>query len=90
MELQLEQLPLPEKLRGLIVRRHRAVLLKQQASVARGMELGGNFPIVDIHFSPIPKDDRTSNVLIMFEPQNHTSRHNGAQLSNVRTGNRKR
>jgi hypothetical protein len=73
--LQLEQLPLPEKLRTLIVRRHRAVLLKQQASVARGLEMGGNLPVVDIHFSPIPKDDRTSNVLIMFEPQNQTSGH---------------
>ena len=90
VELAIEQLPLPEKLRSLIVRRHRAVLLKQQPSVARGMDLGGTLPVVDIHFSLIPKDERTNNVLIMFEPQNQGTRSNGGQRSNAKAGRRKR
>jgi two-component system CheB/CheR fusion protein len=90
VELQLEQLPLPEKLRAAIVRRHRAVLLKQQPSVARGVELGGNHPMVNIHFSLIPKDDRDKNVLIMFEPQNEGSRRDLGPRFNAKAGNRKR
>jgi two-component system CheB/CheR fusion protein len=75
VELQLEQLPVPEKLRTLIVRRHRSVLMKGQPSVARGQELGGPLPSVDIHFSLIPRDERSDNVLIMFEPQ-----HSGVRM----------
>lgn len=90
VELALEQLPLPEKLRGLIVRRHRAVLLKQQPSLARGMELGDNLPVVDIHFSLIPKDEHTNNVLIMFEPQSQVHRRDGGQRPNAKGRNRKR
>jgi two-component system CheB/CheR fusion protein len=89
VEFQLEQLPLSEKLRALIVRRHRAVLLKQNPSVARALELGGNLPIVDIHFSLIPRDERTNNVLIMFEPRIEPSRGNGGLRSN-RAHHRKR
>jgi two-component system CheB/CheR fusion protein len=90
VEFQLEQLPIPEKLRSLIVRRHRAVLLKQQPSVARGMELGGTLPIVDMHFSLIPQDERTSNVLIMFEPQPRAGQGNGDQQHRPDSGKRKR
>lgn len=89
VELQLEQLPLPEKLRALIVRRHRAVLLKQHPSVARGMEMGGSLPVVDIHFNLIPKDEHTNNVLIMFEPKNQPGGGDGYSRSN-KTANRKR
>jgi two-component system, chemotaxis family, CheB/CheR fusion protein len=93
MELQLEQLPFPQALRSLIVRRHRSVLVNKQPSVARGMELGGTLPLVDIHFSIIPKDERTNNVLIMFEPQpgsdgrhaSHTGSSN-SKKSKARTG----
>ncbi len=89
VELQLEQLPLPEKLRGLIVRRHRSVLVKQQPSVAHGQELGGNLPVVNIHFSLIPKDDHSHNVLIMFEPQPSALRRNDSQRLNRNSGRRK-
>ncbi len=90
VELQLEQLPLPEKLRGLIVRRHRTVLAKQQGSVARGQEMGGNLPVVDIHFSLIPKDERTHNVLIMFEPKEGGNRRDGGARPRSNSANRKR
>jgi len=67
-ELQLEPLPLPGKLRSLIVRCHRSVLPKQQLSVARGWNWvehspkpAAILPLVDIHCSVIQKDERSRN-----------------------------
>jgi len=69
MELTIDQLPLSSELRSVLVRRHRAVLLKEEPTVARGQYLGGKLNLTaDIHFSVIPREDRTNNVLIMFEP----------------------
>ena len=68
IELTIDQLPLSERLRNVLIRRHRAVLLKEQPIIARAQFLGGKLNYVsDIHFSVIPREDRTNNVLIMFE-----------------------
>jgi two-component system CheB/CheR fusion protein len=69
VDLTIDQLPLPSDLKNLLIRRHRAVLLKGQPIVTRGQDLGSRFgSMADIHFSVIPREDRTNNVLIMFEP----------------------
>lgn len=68
MELTIDQLPLTENLRNVLVRRHRVVLLKEEPAVTRGQALGGRLnTMADIHFSVILREDRTRNVLIMFE-----------------------
>ncbi|HXU15467.1 MAG TPA: CheR family methyltransferase [Terriglobales bacterium] len=70
VDLTVDQLPLSETMRNTLVRRHRAVLMKDQPMVARGQDLGPRFAsFADIHFSVISREDRTRNVLIMFEPQ---------------------
>jgi two-component system CheB/CheR fusion protein len=66
VEFQVEQLPLPEPLRNLIIRRHRAVLIKKQTIVARHQEIQGEKP-VNIHFSLVNQDERGERVLVMFE-----------------------
>lgn len=69
VNLTIDQLPLPSNLKNLLIRRHRAVLVKEQPFVTRGQDLGSHFgSTADIHFSVIPREDRTNNVLIMFEP----------------------
>ena len=69
MELTIDQLPLSQELRSVLLRRHRSVLVKEEPTVARGQHLGGKLNLMaDIHFSLIPREDRTKNVLIMFEP----------------------
>jgi hypothetical protein len=68
VDLQMEQLPVPEDLRSLIIRRHGAVLAKKQPIVARHQSMPGHFKWpVNIHFSMVNQDDRTDRVLIMFE-----------------------
>lgn len=70
MDLTVDQLPLSEGMRSMLIRRHRAVLLKEQPMVARGQDMGPRYGSkADVHFSLIPREDRTRNVLIMFEPQ---------------------
>lgn len=70
VDLTIDQLPLSESVKKLLIRRHRAVLTKQQPQVARSQTLGaGHNSVSDIHFSVIPREDRTKNVLIMFEPR---------------------
>lgn len=70
VDLTVDQLPLSEEMRNVLIRRHRAVLMKEQPIIARGQDLGPRFgTFADIHFSVIPREDRTRNVLIMFEPQ---------------------
>ena len=67
--LTIDQLPLSEPLKALLIRRHRSVLVREQPAVARGRFLGDKFDsTADIHFSVIPREDRAKNVLIMFEP----------------------
>jgi PAS domain-containing protein len=69
MEITLDQLPLSRELRSVLVRRHRSVLLKEEPTIAHGQFLGGKRNITaDIHFSVIPREDNTNDVLIMFEP----------------------
>jgi len=69
MEITLDQLPLSRELRSVLVRRHRSVLLKEEPAIAHGQFLGGKRNLTaDIHFSVIPREDHTNNVLIMFEP----------------------
>ena len=73
VEFQLDQLPLPEPLRNLIVRRSRNVLLRQKPVIARNIALPGKlYPLVDLHFSFVEREDRNSDVLIMFEPRSAT------------------
>src|SRR5262249_19769093 len=69
MELTIDQLPLSSELRTVLLRRHRAVLVKQEPTIARDQFLGGKLNLrADIHFSAIPREDHSCNVLIMFEP----------------------
>lgn len=87
MELTIDQLPLREDLRKLILRRHRAALVKQQPVVARNWNLGGKSnPVADIHFRLIPRDEHGHNVLIMF--QLHTPLGNRAALAAQKNGSR--
>ena len=70
VNLTIDQLPLAEPLKKLLIRRHRAVLTKEQPMIARSQFLGDRLrTTADIHFSVIPREDRSKNVLIMFEPQ---------------------
>ncbi len=64
----LEQLPLPEALRRLLIRRHRAVLVSQKPIVFRNQTLDGKNSAVDIHFSTVAEEDRSVRVLITFGP----------------------
>jgi two-component system CheB/CheR fusion protein len=69
MDLTVEQLPLSQDLRALLIRRHRQALTNEEPNIARKQDLGDQFnSVADIHFSVIPREDRTKNVLIMFEP----------------------
>jgi two-component system, chemotaxis family, CheB/CheR fusion protein len=71
VDLTIDQLPLSEPLKNLLIRRHRAVLLKEHPIVARAQYLGDRLKTVaDIHFGLIPREDRGKDVLIMFEPSN--------------------
>lgn len=87
VELTIDQLPLAPELRTVLVRRHRAVLVKEEPTIARGHFLGGKLNLrADIHFSLIPKEDRSKNVLIMFEP----SAEEGPASRKARSGNNRR
>jgi two-component system, chemotaxis family, CheB/CheR fusion protein len=67
VEFRLDQLPLPEPVRDLIIRRHRAALLQRKTLIARKQALfGKTHSVVDIHFSPVNREDESS-VLITFD-----------------------
>ena len=69
VNLTIDQLPLSDQLKKLLIRRHRIVLTKEQPMIARSQFLGDRLrTTADIHFSVIPREDRTKSVLIMFEP----------------------
>ena len=89
VDLTLEQLPLSESLRNLLIRRHRAVLAKQQPMIAKGLDMGSPFnSTADIHFSVIPREDRTNSILIMFEL--HSLRGEEPKKTANRAGQRKK
>jgi two-component system CheB/CheR fusion protein len=93
VDFQLEQLPLPGQLRSLIVRRHRAVLLKQQPTVARGQRIEGKRGTLDIHFSVIRDQERGSKVLIMFEARDGEPKRwlaRGKGIRGAAIGNRRK
>ena len=93
VDFQLEQLPLPGQLRSLIMRRHRAVLRKQQPTVARGQRIEGKGGIVDIHFSVIRDQERGSKVLIVLESKDAEAKGGLARKKSARrpvTGNRRK
>lgn len=90
VDLTLDQLPLSEKMRRLLMNRHRAVLMKEQPMIARAQDLGSRFnTVADVHFGVIPREDRTHNVLIMFEPRTPTGGPQ-AKSGNARAGNNKK
>ncbi len=67
VDLHLEQLPLPESQRTMIVRRLTAVLIKHTPVIARNQAIGQNGRRFDVHFSAVPHDDHSSKILVMFE-----------------------
>ena len=69
VDLTVDQLPLSESMRSLLMRRHRAVLVKKEPMISRSQDLGPRYgSLADIHFSIIPREDHSQSVLIMFEP----------------------
>jgi len=69
MDLTIEQLPLSQSLKALLIRRHRQILINEKPNIARKQFLGDQLKsMADIHFSVILREDRTRNVLMMFEP----------------------
>jgi two-component system CheB/CheR fusion protein len=83
IEFRLEQLPLAESLRNQIVRRVRSVLLKQQPVITRNIELPGRlYPLVDIHYTVVEREDRGSDVLIMYEPHGGNPKVSSSQPGN--------
>jgi two-component system CheB/CheR fusion protein len=75
MQFRLEQLPLPEPVRNLIVRRFRNVLQQQRPVIARNLALPGKgYALVDLHFSFVGQEGSNRDVLIMFEPQSASPR----------------
>jgi two-component system CheB/CheR fusion protein len=83
VELQLDQLPLPEPLRKVIIRRHRMVLAKREPMVARNLQIGGRGQAADVHFSVIPQENKSHSVLLMFEPR-EDSEERGTNASGAR------
>ena len=69
MDITIDQLPLPRALKTGLLRRHRTVLQKRQPMVARTQFLGDRLnSTADIHFSVIPREDKSYSVLMIFEP----------------------
>jgi two-component system CheB/CheR fusion protein len=82
MDLNVEQLPLSRELKALLIRRHRAVLLQDRPMVARKQFLGNRVgSTADIHFSVIRREDRTKNVLIVFETNDGVRPKTGSKNS---------
>jgi two-component system, chemotaxis family, CheB/CheR fusion protein len=68
--LQLAQLPIQPSLRQPLLRRLRAVTEKKKASVLRDQEFnsGRGATNVDIHFTPLSRNESSLSVLLMFSP----------------------
>lgn len=91
INLTLDQLPLSDKMRQLLMRRHRAVLMKEQPMIARAQDLGARFnAVADVHFSIIAREDHTNNVLIMFEPRTSNDRPQNKSTERTTSSNKKR
>jgi hypothetical protein len=61
----------------LMVRRSRVVLLRQKPVIVRNITLPGKlYPLADIHFSFVEREERVSDVLIMFEPASESKSQN--------------
>ena len=92
VEFQLEQLPIPEQMRNVILRRHRAVLIKKQPIVTRHQFIQGQNRLpVNIHFSLVNEDERGERVLVMFEIASgpvEKKPTNGNQKGNLKRANR--
>ena len=68
-----------------LIRRHRTVLERQQPTVARAQFLGARLnSVADIHFSVIPREDKSNSVLIIIEPDG------GGAVRKKKKTNRKR
>jgi two-component system, chemotaxis family, CheB/CheR fusion protein len=67
---QLAQLPIQPSLRQPLLRRLRAVTEKKKASVLRDQEFnsGRGATNVDIHFTPLSRNESSLSVLLMFSP----------------------
>jgi len=90
MELRLDQLPLPEPVRNLIIRCHRGALLQRKTLIARKQPLlGKTNSVVDIHFSPVNREDESS-VLITFELNDSDATPSPSQANSKQKGNRGR
>jgi two-component system, chemotaxis family, CheB/CheR fusion protein len=84
MELRLDQLPLPEPVRNLIIRRHRTALEQRKPLIARKLPLLGKAnSVADIHFSPINREDESS-VLITFELNDSVATRSDSQANSKR------
>jgi hypothetical protein len=61
--------PVVPESEGVTIRRHRQILINEKPNIARKQFLGDQLKsVADIHFSVILREDRTRNVLMMFEP----------------------
>jgi two-component system CheB/CheR fusion protein len=86
MDLTVDQLPLSPSLKSLLIRRHRQVLTNGEPNIARKQFLGDQLKsVANVHFSVIPREDRSKNVLIMFEPTDGK-----AKAAQKKDSNRKR
>jgi len=87
MDLHLDQLPLPEPVRDLIIRRHRAALSQRKPMIIRKQPLQGKpSSAVDIHISPVCQGDESS-VLITFEPNDSGAASTASQGNSKTKGN---
>jgi two-component system, chemotaxis family, CheB/CheR fusion protein len=68
--VEFRQMPLPESLRKTFLRRCRAVLLRQEASVLRNQRVKENGrDSYDVHFTPVSHGEAgMDGVLVIFEP----------------------
>ena len=90
MELRLDQLPLPDPVRNLVIRRHRAAIEQRKTLIARKQALLGKASsVVDIHFSPVNREDESS-VLITFELNDSDATPSTSQANSKQKGNRGR
>jgi hypothetical protein len=65
------------------------VLDKQQPTVARAQFLGDRLnSVADVHFNVIPREDKSTNVLMIFEPVGGVGGSGNAR--NKKKNNRKR
>ena len=90
VEFQLEQLPIPEQMRSLIMRRHRAVMIKKEPVVLRQQFIqGASRSPANIHFSPVNEDERGERVLVMFDIASGQGEKKAVAAGNRKRSNKK-